>query len=276
MRKLNIVAHQDDSLLFMSPDIVVDAGNVWTDETVIMTDGWSGQPGLDNLDYVASRNTGLMTAIAEMVDIAEPTWATDYLVLNDHPVTRYTLTQQPTQSVVFLDLQEYTHSGGAGAGGCDEQGSSLTALYAECVDTVTTNGGLSYSKDELTQALFDLINEFGPDEVRIQDQDPGDGFAPFHSGAYHWPDHPDHTAAARFAGDAALRFRAELDATVEITQYRCYNIASYQPENVTGELLASKLAAFASYAPFDADGGVQAYQDPANFYFQWLRRQCYR
>jgi len=276
MRKLNVVAHQDDTLLFMSPDIVDDITDGFTVQTVVVTDGWSTIAGLDNEAYVRGRNAGLLSAIATMAGVDDPVWTTDRLALDPGTVTRQTLvTAKATQAVVFLAIPEFGHSGGSGAGGCDEQGTSLAALYGSCVTTVTSGDGLTFGRDEVIHALHDLINEFQPDEIRLQDRDPANDFPAFAAHQYAWPDHPDHIAVASFVDDAARLYRDQLDPDVLITPYRGYNIAA-ETVNVVGDHFDAKVSAFVAYAAHDADGGVQAYDDPASLYSCWLARQCYR
>ena len=276
VRKLNIVAHQDDSLLFMSPDVVDDMSRSWSVETVVLTDGWSTLPGLAHRPYVEGRNAGLLHAIADMAGVADPTCTFDALALRNGSVARASIAEVPEQTVVFLDLLEYGHAGGSGAGGCNLQGSSLAALQSGCVDHVTSNTGLTYTKDELIDTIVELIERFGPDEVRMQDPDPAGGFPLFAAGAYPWPDHPDHTAGASLALDATDRYRDVVDDGLLVTAYRGYDIAGEPSENVASPDLETKLSAFDVYAGFDADPGVGGHLDPSNLYYRWLRRQYYR
>src|SRR4051794_28724851 len=93
-------AHQDDQLLFESPDFLHDtaAGCV---VAVVMTAGENGA----GQDYWSSRDAGLLAAMAQMAG-ATNAWTTQTVQVAGHAVNRRTLTAAPNVVVDFLRIPD--------------------------------------------------------------------------------------------------------------------------------------------------------------------------
>jgi hypothetical protein len=264
LRDLSIVAHEDDSLVFMNPDLQrsIAAGNYV--ETIVMT---AGDAGL-GVDYANSREQGTLAGYAQLAGVPDQWQETN--VFGTHT---YTLDGTKV-SVVFLRLHASLMENGVliaplimNIGSLWHYGEN-PGVVISTVDEVRT-----YSKQQLIDTLGGLINDFHPDIVRTLDGsgnagpsytlgDPSRNITNFVEPYF---DHSEHYYSAIFA-DAALQ---EYDAPYELFEYRGYNIAT-DVANVSPADLSLKVDAFTAYADYDSQvGGIL--DDPA--YGNWLRRQ---
>src|ERR1700751_5955879 len=88
---LNIVAHEDDDLLFLSPDLLhaIQAGR--TLRTIFVT---AGDDGL-NASYWQGREAGMQAAYALMCGVAN-SWDQSDAGIAGHPIPIFTLTGRPS------------------------------------------------------------------------------------------------------------------------------------------------------------------------------------
>ncbi|MBU2663712.1 lectin [Actinoplanes bogorensis] len=248
---MNVVAHEDDDLIFMSPDLLPDVAGNGCVTTVYLTAGEAG----GNRDYWERREAGAKAAYATMAGAADA-WTRSTIPVGNRSVEVSALRGHDDLRLIFLRLPDGIPDGQ----GSDTYGQqSLQKLWNGELGTITSvDGRASYTKTQLIGVLTGLMNAFRPRHVRVQDyvNDFGDG------------DHSDHHAAARFG------FEAQKAAATDhrVTGYRGYPV-SEQPENVTGDALAAKAAALSAYAEHDEnvtcpdDAGC----DP--MYREWLHRQ---
>ena len=103
---MNIVAHEDDDLLFMSPDLVEDITAGDCVRTVFLT---AGDAGLGT-SYWHEREVGSRAAYAEMAGVAD-TWTETTPVVAGHTVHMFTLNGRPGISEVYMRLPDGGPSG---------------------------------------------------------------------------------------------------------------------------------------------------------------------
>lgn len=254
---LQVVAHPDDDMLFMNPDLSLSIRSGARVTTVFVTAGESDvEPASD---YAASRQAGAHAAFAAMAR-APDEWERSVLELPGGQLAElHRLRARPAVAVVFLGLPDDNDPRVAGGR------HALTRLWRDPttrVSTVAATGsGLAsstYDRGSLLAALRGIRALFAPDLVRTQDPRPDPRYQ------QHWrefQDHPDHVITARLVAEAMP------DAL--LTRYRNYNTAD-TPPNLPARVLADKRAVFAAYAEHDPRARLgEPYQS-------WLGRMRYR
>lgn len=257
---LNIVAHQDDDLLFMSPDLLhsVAAGDCV--RTVYITAGDSG----NNFNYWQSREQGSEAAYSNMLG-KNYTWEQRIIKLEDSRFVTIASPQDNSNiSLIFMRLPD-GNLRGEGFGRSHHE--SLARLASGSLVAVHSVDGQSvYTSYELTKTLTSLARTFNTTEIRTQSSSSGSIF----------PDHSDHKTVSYYAKQARDHYekeQARYNITVPIKFYRGYPIHELA-DNITPEDLAAKEAAFLAYSKFD--GGVcSSAQDCNNTstYGSYLSRQ---
>jgi len=305
-RELNIVAHEDDDVIFLNPDIQnsITAGRMV--RTVYVTAGNLAHDGAD-FDYWQSRERGALAAYATMGGkVTQQLTGTEsyayFSTLYDfsshtvpgacgaQPCTIdvWTLKGTPTPgqvSVTFLRIS------GANTGTSMWpleklwQG-SLTSLmtvgpigisYADstarqsCTPGSATNsaGCRTYTLDQLTSLMGGIMQDFAPDRIRLQDPSGTDYTTALR-------DHTDHMHGARVALEAYWNYlkRAPAD-TPGLLLYRAYYTGPADgfpglPPNVSGAPLSAKDAALNNDCVFDNQTtGPGCYQTPDG----WAQRR---
>jgi uncharacterized repeat protein (TIGR01451 family) len=247
---MSIVAHPDDDLLFLSPDLLHDVQSSRCSRTVFVTAGDSG----DGMGYGSIRESGIKAAYAQMAGVAN-SWTTSDAGIAGHPTPLLTLTGRPSVSVVFVRLP---NAQSAGPGYASHNGETLQGLWEGSISQMSTvDGASSYTKAGLTAALTVLMTALQPDIIRTQDYvgTIGDG------------DHSDHHVAAFFARAAHTGYTS---AHV-FTGYLDYG-SSGQPQNVFGGDLTAKQQALAAYAAYDLICGSPP-SCSGTIYGNWALRQ---
>lgn len=247
---MNIVAHEDDDLLFLSPDLLRDVQADRCVRTVYLT------AGDDNRDqtYWRARESGILAAYATMAGVAN-SWSTSDAGVAGHPITVRALTGRPNISVAFMRLPD----GIDGDGGTTYGNESLTRLQNGVIGTIRAiDGSSSYTSTSLVTTLTALMTAHRPEVVRIQDY-----VRTIANG-----DHPDHVSGAFFARQAHLAYAAP------------HTVVGYEDNpirdraaNVAGADLTGKTAAFSAYLPFDRQPCGPAGACAGTVYETWLARQ---
>jgi LmbE family N-acetylglucosaminyl deacetylase len=234
---MNVVAHQDDDLLFMNPDLLHDIHAGHCIRTVYVT---SGDAGGDTF-YWLSREKGSEAAYASMLGIKD-IWVEHVVKLSNHQfITIANPQSNPKISLVFMHLPDGNVHGNGFAATHHE---SLRRLEAADIPEVhAVDKQSSYTSDELTQSLARLMHAFSPSEIRTQ--------ANLVDGTY--PDHSDHMAVGRYVQRAYDQYSAEQyegRVTIPFTFYVGYPIHA-MPANVVDSDLSEKRQAFMQYAKHD-------------------------
>ncbi|MEO6090560.1 MAG: PIG-L family deacetylase [Umezawaea sp.] len=263
---LQVVAHEDDDLLFMNPDLGDDVRSGRPVVTVYLTSGESDAQ--DVPDYIARRQAGARAAYAAMAGVADD-WRGSALQIDaDHSVEQYELKAREEVKLIFVNLPE------------DHGGShALRRLWADRSESVRATTLLPsgarvphryrYTRYALLDLLQTLMARFQPTVVRTQDSNPTTDYP-------HWQpfyDHPDHLMTAKFTDEAARLYRKSARQPVFVQiGYRDYNIEQV-PVNLDAAQQQDKLDDFAKYRVHDPMvGSRQSYEDwPRRMYHRWPR-----
>jgi len=248
---LNIVAHADDDLLFLSPDLLhaIQAGrNV---RTVFLTAGDNGAAA----DYWGRRETGVRAAYAQMSGVANA-WTQSDAGIAGHALPVFTLSEYPSISLAFMRLPD---GNGNGSGFPSTKYETLEKLWTGQISTIDAiDGSSSYSKATLINTLTSLISFFQPDQINTQD----------YLGTYGDGDHSDHHSVA-YLVQAAVQ---QCTTSHGFTGYEGYNTFLF-PANVTGADLTAKQNAFYTYAQDDILVCNSTSSCANTDYALWLQRQ---
>jgi LmbE family N-acetylglucosaminyl deacetylase len=226
---LNIVAHEDDDLLFLSPDLLYALQAGHNVRTIFLTAGDAGA----SADYWEDRESGVKAAYAQMSGVAN-FWTQTDAGIAGHPIPVFILSAYPSVSLAFMRLPDGNVSG---SGFPSTNHMSLQKLWTGRISTIDTiDSSSSYSKETLTSTLANLISSFQPDHIHTQD----------YVGTYGDGDHSDHHSVAYLVQTAVQQYTAPYC----ITGYEGYN-TSFRPANVTGADLTAKQNAFYAYVQYD-------------------------
>ncbi|MGD0167940.1 MAG: PIG-L family deacetylase, partial [Gaiellaceae bacterium] len=230
---LNVVAHQDDDLLFMNPDILHDIQSNRCVVTVYVT---AGDAGESDPAYWQGREAGSQAAYAEMAGV-DNVWTTSDAGIPNHSIPVLTLSGDPKVSLVFMRLPDGNYLWGTGFATHNYE--SLQKLWQGTIDSIhpVDDESSSYTRQDLIDTLTSLMTEFQPDLIRTQDSTVGFGNG----------DHSDHYASALFADAAQINY----STSHTTTSYIDYAVSNY-PQNVFGTDLTSKQNAFYTYGEYDS------------------------
>ncbi|MEU4582020.1 PIG-L family deacetylase [Kitasatospora aureofaciens] len=255
---MQVVAHEDDDILFMNPDlsntlasgtpsvtVFVTAGNATGDPCATACWDTGGEPL-----RTWNRQMGAVNAYSRMTGAGdtEPTtdevghWTAEAWTVAGKQVERYVLKDRPVH-LIFLNLHD-ARLGGVLAGDTDTTvvpvGSPLS-------------GPSTYTAADVVEVLRQLMVTYRPTVLRAQDELPDSRYS---------GDHSDHVAAARFAGQAALLY----GGPVIQVNYRDYN-TSDSPVNLDPATVGTKGVFVSEYASHDHSG---------NYSDSWISRMYYR
>jgi LmbE family N-acetylglucosaminyl deacetylase len=245
-------AHEDDTILFMNPDLFHDIQAGRCVLTVFLTAGDAGA----GESYWSSRERGAEAAYAQMAGVPD-NWSASDAGIAGHPMPLMTLLGNPRVSIVFMRLPD-GFATGAGYGVHDYE--SLQKLYTGAIGEVTAvDGSSSYTKSALTSTLTALMTRFGPDRIATQD----------FIGSFGDGDHSDHHATAYFTRDAHLAYNAVPHTIVSYLDYTTQSL----PSNVTGADYNEKIAVWQAYAPYDSTVCQSEAICQSGRYGSWFSRQ---
>jgi LmbE family N-acetylglucosaminyl deacetylase len=269
-RELYVVAHEDDDLLFMNPDI---RESLLAGDRVRVVYVTAGDSGLTD-GHWQRREQGALAGTAKMVGVANE-WTSEQRTILGKPVRVATLSTWPAASAVFLRLP----NGNPYGSGYPSTGlTSIEKLWIGTIPEITTVDYLgTYSKQDLVDVLAALMDEFEATGVATMDSSNLYGFRT--DGGVGTPisgEHSDHVYSAFFAFEAQQAHQLPH----ALKMYRSYNVAD-APKNVSPDDQAVKWAAFSAYAPYDmcfdqVDAALtQCLDDQATKlpYAQWTWRQ---
>jgi LmbE family N-acetylglucosaminyl deacetylase len=228
---LNVVAHQDDDLIFLSPDLIKNVTSGDALRTIYVTAGDANQ----DAPYWQSREAGVKSAYARMAGVAD-SWVTVDAGVPGHPMTLATLTGATQISLLFMRIPDGWLDG---SGGSRHDHTSLQKLYTGTIASIGTDDHSSrYTKVELVDTLVALMNAFKPATVNTLD----------FKGGYGDGDHSDHHTVGYLTREASAAYQLGH----ELVSYQGYGVANRQP-NVTNPDLETKTGVFLRYAGFDAE-----------------------
>ncbi len=250
-KTLSVVAHQDDDLLFQSPDLLhcIQAGR--SVRTVYATAGDAGA----NQAYWTGRESGVQAAYAKMAAVAN-SWSTADAGMPGRAMTVHTLRDAPSVSLIFLRLPD-GNIDGSGFPSTDQQ--TLQKLYRGDISTIApVDGSPSYTKAQLADVLLFLMNDYQPDSIVTLDE----------VGVYGDGDHSDHHTVAYLTQQAHVRYARPHG----FRGYQGYGITTRQA-NVAEADAKAKLAVFFTYEKFDHKICPSELACDNQQYDPWFRRQ---
>ncbi|WP_441247053.1 PIG-L family deacetylase [Kitasatospora sp. McL0602] len=255
---MQVVAHEDDDLLFMNPDLSTAIAGGTPSVTVFVTAGnGTGDPCASYCWDTEgeplrtwNRQMGAVNAYSRMAGAGDtdPTtdeagrWTAEAWTVAGKQVERYVLKGRPVH-LIFLNL----HDG------------QLAEVQAGGTDTTIVpvgsplSGPSTYAADDVIEVLRQLMVAYQPTVLRAQDENPDSRYS---------GEHPDHLAAAAFVGEAARQYGGSL---IQIN-YRNYNIGDC-PVNLDPATAGDKNVFFSEYASHDHSGLFNA---------SWFSRMYYR
>ncbi|MBC7581913.1 PIG-L family deacetylase [Aeromicrobium sp.] len=230
---VQVVAHQDDDLLFMNPDLLHSIQQGDCIRTVYLTAGDAGNSNY----YWLGRERGAEAAYASLTGLPDE-WTNQTVKLGTREfATIVTSTSNPGISLLFLHLPDGGSGGGFGSTGNE----SISRLISRADASIkTVDGQSSYSYGQLVLALEKIFDAYRPTEVRTQ--------LTYDFGAM-YTDHSDHKSAGQLAATAFMAFRTD-NPTAKLAYYTGYPIRQLEP-NVTGDDLYAKEQAFFAYSGYD-------------------------
>ncbi len=248
---LNIVAHEDDDLLFLSPDLLHAIQSGRCVRTIFVTAGDNGE----SASYWQTRELGPQAAYAQMAGVAN-VWTQTDAGISGHPIAVFTLNGKPNISVAYMQLPDGNIDG---SGFTSTGNASLQDLWTGTISTINTiDSSSSYTKATFTSTLTSLMTAYQPDQINTQD----------YVGSYGDGDHSDHHTVAYFTQAAQLQYTTPHT----LTAYKDYATSSLSA-NVAGTDLVNKQAAFLTYALDDPNVCQNSVDCAAVNYGSWLQRQ---
>ncbi|WJV50849.1 PIG-L family deacetylase [Streptomyces flavofungini] len=270
---LQIVAHPDDDLFFINPEVGQSLRSGRPVATVYLTSGESNgvnaprrgtfrgipRPARDRRKYAKARQNGIRAAYAEMVT-GRP----------DHPWRRTVIATAGGGQAELDTLQGHPHiqlvwtllhEAGSIAG---ERPHSLHGLWdgrTGALGSQLVHGGVvtrdfSYTREQLIRTLTGYLERFRPTQVRMQDPTPGRLDRNLKCA-----DHQDHRFGARFVQQALARYAASGARPHFTVQHYMGYFNGGLPRALDPAAGASKARTLETYSWSDAPR--QSCQDPA-------------
>ena len=231
---LNIIAHEDDDLLFMNPDLYHDVLFKECIRSVYLTAGDAGRGS----DYWRQRETAVEAAYAYMRGVPS-SWREEKMLIAGHQVRTDYLNGADHISLVFMTLPDGRPSG---QGYDRTHHQSLNALrQGALVKIHTVDNTATYTKPQLVETLLKIMNLDKPAKINTQQTDDStdatDG------------DHSDHHASGYFAQLARRQYNGvSIDSA--FTGYP----SAARPQNIKDpQDIANKQNIFFVYAQRDPE-----------------------
>jgi len=194
LKDLAFVAHQDDDLLFMNPDLRdgIAAGGCLRMVYLTASDRGEGNP------YMLGRERGVRAAYAYMAGVPDQ-WREDSVVVGHHHIARFTLQGNPRVELWHLRLQDPWLGRGWGSLTPLSQTESVSGAVVETLGDYREQ----YTRADLVATLAAIIQAYQPTSVRHLDDTIS---VPYTQLCWRCAghDHPDHIASARLVRDAML------------------------------------------------------------------------
>ncbi|MFC8882078.1 PIG-L family deacetylase [Streptomyces cinereoruber] len=265
---VQIVAHPDDDLFFMNPDISQSLHSGSPLASVYLTageaDGVNARPrdaagvAADKAGYAEARQNGIRAAYAEMATgsrtspwdrIAIPTAGGAWAEMD-------VLRAKPHVRLVWLQIREAGSVNG-------DRPHSLNGLWHGRITRIGSQRStgtpvaapFTYTKEQVVETVAGLLERFRPTFVRMQDPSPG---RDQRTGKLR--DHQDHLYGARFAQEALDRYaKSPGHPHVVVQNYLGYPTSGL-PHTLDAEAAGAKLKTLKTYAWLDgvADCGTVA------------------
>ncbi|MFG2985898.1 PIG-L family deacetylase [Streptomyces sp. NPDC048258] len=256
---LQVVAHPDDDLFFMNPDLSRSISTGVKVATVYLTSGESDgrneahSPHLedparpaDHAAYAEARQNGIRAAYAQMAtgDRTSAWQRKSVPTVGGGSAEVDVLVARPEVNLVWMQLREARSIS-------DDNPDSLRGLWdgkvpalgAQLTSGTPVKPWFSYTKEQAVEAIADVFAMYRPTTIRTQDPTPGRSQG---GGAFH--DHQDHMYGARFVQAAAERYAKSTDRPhFSIQNYVSYPNSSLPP-TLDPQAAEEKLGYLKTYA----------------------------
>ncbi|MET9605870.1 PIG-L family deacetylase [Streptomyces sp. NPDC006512] len=256
---LQVVAHPDDDLFFMNPDLSRSLSTGVKVATVYLTSGESDgrneahSPHLedpagpaDHAAYAEARQNGIRAAYAQMAtgDRAAAWQRESIPTVGGGSAEVDVLVARPEVSLVWMQLREARSIS-------DDNPDSLrglwdgkvSALGSQLTSGTPVKGPFSYTKEQAVEAIVGVFARYRPTTIRTQDPTPGRS-----QGGGAFLDHQDHMYGARFVQAAAERYAKSADRP----HFSVQNYVSYPnsglPPTLDPQAAEEKLGYLKTYA----------------------------
>jgi LmbE family N-acetylglucosaminyl deacetylase len=234
---MNVVAHQDDDLLFMSPDLLhsIRAGDCV--RTVYVTSGDAGAGKY----YWLGRQQGSEAAYSSMLGI-DDIWIERLVRLPGGQIVTIAMPRgNPQISLIFMHLPDGNIIGQGFASSYYESLAQLDAGNIAEIHAVDNQA--AYTGATLSETLTTFMQLYQPSELRTQSNATNRTS----------PDHSDHRAVGRFVQRAYADYLAQQfggQPLIPLSFYTGYPVRG-MAANIAGQDLQDKERAFFVYARFD-------------------------
>jgi GlcNAc-PI de-N-acetylase len=232
-----VVAHEDDDLLFMNPDLQAAIRLGHCTLTSFLTAGNDNKQGASGLTYMKQREEGIRQAYAKMAG-QRNSWLEGNFFINNRKVKLFALSGDLRVVLLFFRLSD---------GADRDYNKTLAALNSAADGAITLqsiDGSNSYTKSQLVKTLADIMKYAQPKYLHIQDSSP----SPFITDKdLTVGDHVDHVVSARLVEAAEQQYTQPH----MVIRYRDYNINTETASNLSAADQASKLSTFNVYAAKD-------------------------
>lgn len=228
-RTMLIVAHQDDDIPMLSPDLEQRVKSGTPMQTVYLT---NGNAGLSCADYTRGREQGVKEVHALLAGVSNR-WKDEERTINGK-LLRFSTLVGTEHVLIFFGFPNAPEENTSLEYLWRERGARLSSMALDGRSRVD-----SYSAEELKQTLHALMVELAPEEVLMLDASQRQPeFYPF--------EHTDHVHSALFGLAALSRY----GKARSFSMYRTYNI-QLEPKNLTAEQIAHREDLFKLYATHD-------------------------
>ncbi|MFJ3203305.1 PIG-L family deacetylase [Streptomyces sp. NPDC086989] len=255
---LQIVAHPDDDLFFMNPDLSRSISTGIKVTTVYLTSGESDgrneahSPHLDDAAgpadraaYAEARQNGIRGAYAQMAtgDRTSAWQRRSVPTAGGGSAEVDVLVARPEVNLVWMELREARSISG-------DNPDSLRGLWdgrVPALGSQLTSGTpvrqeFSYTREQVTAAIADVFARYKPTTIRTQDPTPG------RTAAGTFLDHQDHMYGARFVQAAAALYARSTDRPhFTVQNYVSYPNSSLPP-TLDPQTAEEKLGYLKTYA----------------------------
>lgn len=258
---MQIVAHADDDLFFMNPDTghSIRSGRPMT--SVYVTSGEADginapghaspghpMPPANRAQYSEARQNGIRAAYAQMAtgDKSAPWTRTSIPTTGGGTAELDTLQSHPQINLVWIQLREAREMYKDVPHSLRGLWNGQTPTLEPCLTSGTPAKPISYTKDQLVDALVGLMQRFRPTHIRTLDPTPA------REGVRHQIiDHQDHVFSARFAQAALQKYAATPGRpNFTVQSYLAYN-TSYLPHTFDKAGADAKAETVKTYAWMD-------------------------
>jgi hypothetical protein len=248
---VDVVAHEDDSILFHDPELSREIAAGRCVQTVFVTAGDAGEGS----SYWLGREAGARAAYAELMNVADSWTQTDAGVAG-HSIPVFVSTAQPRVSLAFMRLPD----GNADGSGFFSTGNrSLQKLWLGSASSLSAvDGSSTYVRSDLISVLGTLFASASADRVLTQD----------FVGTFGDGDHSDHHATAYFTRSASRQY-----ATPHLLMAFQDDGIMNLPANLSSADSTAKENTFFAYAPDDLHVCQTESACQTTHYPAWWQRQ---